>query len=234
MLKQNSISSQESLLAPEQSKQVAKALVELGAVKITTGQPFIYTFGWASPVYINTRLLMSQTAARKALMDLAAEVLRPVIAQQGINALVGAESSGIAMTAWLTDRLELPMLYLRKRPMGWGNEARLEGQLPEQAKLLYVDDVTTDGRSKVSAIETLRHSGSAVADALVLVDYAIYPESRELFVSKKVNLHALTCWSDLYDALLASGTLSDEEVVTLEAFSRDPVGWSFEHGGVGA
>ena len=174
---QNPTAKQVTLLSYAQSARVAQALISLDAVRITTGQPFIYTSGWASPVYVDTRLLMSEVALRKEMMDLAADSLRPLVAHKGINAIVGAESSGIAVAAWLAERLFLPMLYLRKRPMGWGNSARLEGHLPEDARLLYVDDVTTDGRSKVAAAESLRRTGAQIADGLVLVDYAIYPES---------------------------------------------------------
>ncbi|KAF7599869.1 MAG: phosphoribosyltransferase [Candidatus Dactylopiibacterium carminicum] len=225
---------QASLLSPSRSARVAEVLVALGAVRITTAQPFIYTSGWASPVYVDTRLLMSDVALRREVMDIAAEGLIPLVARQGINAIVGAESSGIAVAAWLAERLALPLLYLRKRPMGWGNSARLEGRLPDQACLLHVDDVTTDGRSKVAAAQSLRGTGARTADSLVLVDYAIYPQSRELFAEHNLTLHALTSWAHLHAALLASGKLDAEEAGTLAAFSADPVQWSIEHGGVGA
>lgn len=225
---------QTSLLSPSQSSRTAEALVSLGAVRITSGQPFVYTSGWASPAYIDTRLLMSDVPLREELMNLAADSLRPLIARQGINAIVGAESSGIAVAAWLSERLALPMLYLRKRPMGWGNSARLEGRLPDGARLLYVDDVTTDGRSKVAAAESLRRTGAQITDGLVLVDYAIYPESPTLFAEHNLNLHALTSWAQLHEALIASGKLSAEALHTLDDFSAAPVQWSIEHGGVGA
>jgi orotate phosphoribosyltransferase len=225
---------QVSLLSPAQASRVAEVLVSLGAVRITSGQPFIYTSGWASPVYIDTRLLMSNVALREELMNLAADSLRPLVARQGINAIVGAESSGIAVAAWLAERLALPLLYLRKRPKGWGNSALLEGRLPDPACLLYVDDVTTDGRSKIVAAQSLRRTGAQIEDGLVLVDYAIYQESRALFAEHRLRLHALTSWAQLHAVLIASGQLSTKEIETLAAFSADPVQWSVEHGGVGA
>jgi orotate phosphoribosyltransferase len=222
------------LLPADASARVAQVLVGLGCVRITAAQPFIYTSGWASPVYIDTRLLMSDVPLRREVMDLAAHALAPLMREQGIDAVVGAESSGIANAAWLAERLSLPLLYLRKRPMGWGNTARLEGRLPDKARLLYVDDVTTDARSKVAAAESLRGTGATVADCLVLVDYAIYPGSRRLLAEHALRMHALTRWEHLHTALLASGRLSDIEARTLAAFRDDPVSWSIEHGGVGA
>lgn len=225
---------QVALLDPSQSTRVAEVLVALDAVRITTGQPFIYTSGWASPVYVDSRLLMSEVALRAELMDLAAASLAPLVARLGINAIVGAESSGIPLAAWLAERLALPMLYLRKRPVGWGSSAQLEGRLPADAALLYVDDVTTDARSKIAAAQSLRNTGARIADCLVLVDYAIYPHSATLLADQALTIHALTHWAHLHAALLAAGQLDAAQIDTLAAFRENPVQWSIEHGGVGA
>lgn len=214
--------------------RVASILVGIGAVRITTAQPFVYTSGWASPVYVDTRLLMSDVSLRTEIMDLAATAMAPVVEGRGINAVVGAESSGIAFAAWLAERLALPLLYLRKRPMGWGQAARLEGRLPPAACLLYVDDVTTDGRSKLAAAKALRQGDAAVDDVLVILDYAIYPRTAGLSDAAAPRIHALTHWPDLLAALRAEGGLSAEAERTLAAFDADPVRWSLENGGVGA
>lgn len=225
---------QDTLPNPQGSARIAEVLVAIGAVSITTAQPFIYTSGWASPVYIDTRLLMSDVALRREVMDIAAASLAPLVRRRGINALVGAESSGIAMAAWLAERLDLPMLYLRKRPLGWGSAARLEGTLPQNPVLLHVDDVTTDARSKVAAAQALRGTGAKIDDCLVAVDYAIYPQTREALAQQSVLMHALVHWQHVHEALAASGDLDEEQVRTLAAFTAAPVQWSLEHGGVGA
>ena len=156
------------------------------------------------------------------------------VAESGVNAIIGAESSGIAFAAWIAERLRLPLLYLRKKPMGWGQEARLEGRLPHEARLLLVDDVTTDGRSKIAAARTLREAGTAIADVLVVVDYGIYPDSAARWAEHALALHALTTWCDLLAALREAGELSPEAGAMLDAFTADPVAWSLAHGGVGA
>lgn len=225
---------QADLLDPRQSARVAETLVALGAVRVATGQPFVYTSGWASPVYIDGRLLMSEVGQRRELMDLAAASLAPLVARAGINAIVGAESSGIPLAAWLAERLALPMLYLRKRPVGWGSSAQLEGRLPEDATVLYVDDVTTDARSKIRAAQSLRATGANITECMVLVDYAIYPHSAALLGEQSLNIHALTRWAHLHEALLASGQLDAARIETLASFRENPVQWSIEHGGVGA
>jgi len=222
------------LLSDSDAPRVAQALVALGAVRIAAHQPFIYTSGWASPVYVDAQLLMSDVALRGAVMDIAARYVKPMLAARGINAIVGTESSGIALAAWLAERLELPMLYLRKRPVGWDITAQLEGRLPDNAKVLLVDDVTTDGRSKAGTVAALRRAGPVVEDVLVLLDYALYAQEARTLAEHDLSLHALATWKHLHEALLESGQLSTAQRTMLADFTASPVAWSIRNGGTGA
>ncbi len=216
---------------------MARALVTLGAVRVADATPFFYTSGWASPVYVDARVLMSSVALRAEVMDIAARAVAPRVAASGINAVVGAESAGIAFAAWLAERLQLPLLYLRKRPIGWGITAQLEGCLPDGARVLLVDDVTTDGRSKSGAAAALRQAGTVVDDALVLLDYALYPAPATPATppdTAALRLHALATWPDLHAALSAQGRLSPAQAAVLADFAASPVRWSVAHGGIGA
>ena len=216
--------------------RTARALVATDAVRIAGDTPFFYTSGWASPVYVDAHALLCDVAWRTELMDAAARAVSPLVAQRGIGAVVGSESSGIAFAAWLADRLGLPMLYLRKRPIGWGVQAQLQGRLPEGSAVhvLLVDDVTTDGRSKMAAAAALRQTGTQVSDALVLFDYAIYPDTRERLAQNALQLHALASWPHLHAALLEAGQLTAQQRQTLADFTASPTQWSLAHGGTGA
>lgn len=222
------------LVSPVDAARVARALVSLGAVRVADATPFFYTSGWASPVYVDARVLMSDVALRTEVMDIAARAVAPRVAASGINAVVGAESAGIAFAAWLAERLHLPLLYLRKRPIGWGITAQLEGRLPADARVLLVDDVTTDGRSKSGAAAALRQAGTVVDDALVLLDYAVYPASAAHPDAAALRLHALATWPDLHAALLEEGRLAPAQAAVLADFAASPVQWSVAHGGIGA
>jgi len=222
------------LLSSSASARLARGLADLGAVHIAGDQPFFYTSGWASPVYVDARMLMSDVALRTEIMDLTADSLRPLVARQGINAVAGVENSGIAFAAWISERLALPLLYLRKRPIGWGVRARIEGRLPPDARVLLVDDVTTDGVSKIAAAGALRQTGTRVDDTLVMMEFDVYPQTATRFTDQGMALHAMTNWNDLHTALTATGKLSPDQERMLDAFAADPVAWSIEHGGVGA
>ncbi|OWQ93708.1 phosphoribosyltransferase [Roseateles aquatilis] len=220
------------LLSPSGAPHIAQALVAADAVRLAGDTPFFYTSGWASPVYVDVHALLGDAKERTALMDGMAEAVAPLIGRRGIGAVVGTESSGIAIAAWLADRLRLPMLTLRKRPIGWGVQAQLQGRLPQGCKVLLVDDVNTDGRSKHAAAAALRQVGAAVEDALVLLDYAIYPKVAP--VQPPLCLLALVGWEHLHVALQNSGKLTDAQCRTLKDFSESPTSWSVAHGGTGA
>jgi len=222
------------LLSASDAPRIAQALVSLGAVRIAADQPFFYTSGWASPVYVDVHVLMSDVVLRGEIMDMAARAVASVIASGQINTLVGTESAGIAFAAWMAERLELPMLYLRKRPVGWGITAQLEGRLPANARVLLIDDVTTDGRSKAGAVTALRQAGPVVKDVLVLLDYALYVQEAQTLADHGLRLHALTDWRHVHGALLASGQLDAGQAAMLADFAASPVAWSIRHGGIGA
>lgn len=220
------------IFSSHDAARTARALIATDAVRIAGDTPFFYTSGWASPVYVDVHALLSDVAWRTDLMEAAARAVAPLVAQRGIGAVVGSESSGIAFAAWLADRLSLPMLYLRKRPIGWGVQAQLQGRLPQQgANVLLVDDVTTDGRSKRAAATALRQAGTRVSDALVLFDYAIYPRTAE--PQPALALHALASWEHLHAALIESGRLGAAQRQTLAEFTASPTQWSLAHGGTG-
>jgi len=219
-----------STLTPS-GQTLANALVQTSAVCIATERPFFYTSGWASPVYLKTSGIMSAPQIRKHVMDAAASLLKPIVQQQGINTVVGVESSGIALGAYLAERLNLPFLYLRKRALGWGTDGQLEGQPPAHAKALLVDDVTTDGRSKVEACLTLRRCGVDVLDAFVLLSFGIYPNQQRQFDQYDLKLHAMLSWQDLLAVIMQASTLTHSQLQDLQAFTSDPVQWSVSHGG---
>ena len=221
------------IFSDDSASRLARVLAGLGAVHVAEGQPFFYTSGWASPVYVDVRLLMSEVELRAEIMDLVAAEAAPLATERGLNAVVGVENSGIAFAAWLAERLRLPLLYLRKRPIGWGVRAQLEGRLPTDARVLLVDDVTTDGLSKIDAAKALRQTGTRIDDALVLMEFGLYPATAVRFAEHDLHLHALTDWAHLHRAMCEAGSLSARQEAMLSSFADNPVRWSIEHGGVG-
>ncbi len=209
----------------------AKMLLEVDAVRFMTDKPFIYTSGWASPVYTDCRRLISFPRVRQTLIDFGvATVLRDVGFEQ-FDAVAGGETAGIAFAAWMADRLMLPMQYVRKTPKGFGRNAQIEGHIEEGDRVLLVEDMTTDGRSKVNFCRALRGAGATVDHVFVFFFYDIFPEGKKILGDLGVTLHALATWWDVLGVAKKSGKFDKAKLKEVEKFMKDPAAWSKAHGG---
>src|SRR5262245_50022576 len=97
---------------------IARLLFESGAIHVSRAQPFILAAGWASPVYVDCRLLIGEPRVRRAITELAATYLASAFPPGAFDAIAGAETAGIAFAAWLAEQSGLRLRYVRKRPLG--------------------------------------------------------------------------------------------------------------------
>ena len=130
------------------AEETAKMLLEVGAVLFNAEKPFIFTSGWASPVYTDMRKLIAFPRLRTVLLDFAVKTIQREIGYESLDIIAGGETAGIPFAAWISDRLGLPMQYVRKKPKGFGRNARIEGEVTDGARTLLVEDLATDGASE--------------------------------------------------------------------------------------
>ena len=166
------------------------------------------------------------------MMDFAIATIDRDIGRGEIDAVAGGETAGIPFAAWVADRLHLPMQYVRKKPKGFGRGAQIEGQLIPGQRVLLVEDLTTDGRSKVNFVKAIRDADGKCAHCFVIFFYDIYPEGRKILGDLGVTLHSLTTWWDVLAVAKASGKFDAKMLAEVEKFMHDPAGWSKAHGGV--
>jgi orotate phosphoribosyltransferase len=216
------------------SQLTAKMLLEVEAVHFNAAKPFIFTSGWASPVYIDCRKLISYPRIRQTLMDFGASTVLRDAGFEKFDTVAGGETAGIPFAAWMAERLMLPMQYVRKKPKGFGRDAQIEGNLVEGQRVLLVEDLTTDGRSKVNFCKALRNAGATVEHIFVVFYYAIFPEGEKIMNDIGVRLHSLATWWDVLDVARHLGTFDTQTLNEVEKFMHDPSGWSVTHGGVAA
>jgi orotate phosphoribosyltransferase len=224
----------DSSFAADTARTTARILLEIAAVHFRPQQPFILTSGRASPVYIDCRKIISFPRARRKIIDLAIGLIEREVGFESLDAVAGGETAGIPFAAWMADRLMLPMQYVRKKAKGFGRNAQIEGHLIEGQRVLLVEDLTTDGRSKVNFCQALRDAGAKVEHCFVLFFYDIYPESRAILSELGVTLHSLATWWDILAVAKAADNFDPKMLVEAEKFMHDPAGWSKAHGGVAA
>ena len=212
----------------------AKMMLEVKAVHFSQDKPFVFTSGWASPVYIDVRKLISYPRVRSAVIDFAAATIVRDVGFEQFDTVAGGETAGIPYAAWIADRLSLPMQYVRKKPKGFGRGAQIEGHIEEGARTLLIEDLTTDGRSKVNFCTALRDAGAIVDNVFVVFYYDIFPESKKIIADIKVKLLYLATWWDVLRVVKQGGYFENRVIEEVERFLHAPAKWSAEHGGVSA
>src|SRR5882672_6381632 len=213
------------------AETTAKMLLEVKAVLFFQDQPFVFTSGWASPVYIDCRKLIFYPRLRGQLVDFAVATLARDVGFEQFDVVAGGETAGIPYAAWIADRLGLPMQYVRKKPKGFGRGAQIEGDMKPGCRCLLVEDLATDGGSKVNFVNAIRDAEGQVKDAFVVFHYGIFPQSVETLAKLGVRLHGLATWHDMLAEAEAADLLSAADAKDVRAFLDDPEGWSTSHGG---
>lgn len=209
----------------------ARILIEIEAVLFRPEDPFIFTSGRASPVYVDCRKIISFPRARARLMDMAVAQLAETAGSEAFDAVAGGETAGIPFAAWIAERLALPMVYVRKKPKGFGRNAQIEGQFKEGDRVLLVEDLATDGGSKLNFVSALRTAGAEVAHCFVIFSYGIFPESVAMLADEGVDLRGLATWWDVLEVAEKEGYLPGDGAAQVRAFLNDPESWSAAHGG---
>ncbi|MCO5732580.1 orotate phosphoribosyltransferase [Rhizobium sp. SSA_523] len=213
---------------------MAKMLWEIGAVHFNAAQPYRLASGMASPVYIDCRKLLSYPRIRSSIMDFAASSVMRDAGFEAFDCIAGGETAGIPFAALLADRLGLPMIYVRKKPKGHGRNAQIEGHLPQGARVLVIEDLTTAGGSMFTFIDAIRAAGGVVDHGMALFFYGIFPEAQQRFRHGGVKLHHIATWREVLSAA-REGKLFDEKTLSeVESFLDAPLEWSARNGGVGA
>jgi orotate phosphoribosyltransferase len=212
----------------------ARILLEIKAINVRPQEPYTLTSGWAAPVYIDCRRIIYFPRARMKICELAVEKISRHIGFETIDVVAGGETAGIPFAAWIADRMLAPMAYVRKKPKGFGRNALIEGDVPTGRNTLLVEDLTTDGGSKVVFAQALRDAGALCHHAFVVFFYGVFPGGFETLSQMGVTLHHLCTWWDVLEACKTkdSAYFSESAITEVRRFLEDPMAWSARHGGV--
>src|SRR5260370_28901710 len=175
---------------------------------------------------MDCRKPMFYRRTRSQLVDFAAATLARDVGFEQFDVVAGGETAGIPYAAWIAERLALPMQYVRKKPKGFGRNAQIEGDIREGARTLLVEDLTTDGRSKINFCKALREAGAIVEHVFVNFYYDIYPESKQILADLNVRLHYLATWGDVLAVVKKDGYLKPAQRGEGEKFLHEPAKWS--------
>ncbi|MEM9551723.1 MAG: orotate phosphoribosyltransferase [Pseudomonadota bacterium] len=215
--------------ATEIARLSARMLLEVEAVHLNAKEPFTLASGLPSPTYIDCRKLISFPRIRSTLMDFLTVTVMRSAGFEAFDNVAGGETAGIPFGALVAERMGLPMTYVRKKPKGYGRNARIEGVMSEGQRVLLVEDLTTDGGSKLSFVDAIRDTGATCAHTAVIFYYGIFPETIRTLGDHGVTLHHLCTWWDVLAEAKLSGAFDSDTIAGVEAFLQDPRAWQAAH-----
>lgn len=203
------------------SDLIAALLLEVGAVRVSVDRPFKLTSGKSSPIYFDCRRMISCPVA----MNVIAGFFQWLIEHHklNINVVAGGESAGIPFADRLAAMIGKPMVYVRKQGRDHGTGSAVEGQLSAESKTLLVEDMITDGASKLAFIQGLRDAGALVEYCFVILDRE--QGGSETLAKEGVTLRALATANSVLDYARRSGTLAETDVEAASKYLRDPNAW---------
>ncbi|MBJ3776269.1 orotate phosphoribosyltransferase [Acuticoccus mangrovi] len=214
------------------ARVAARALIEVQAVHLRPDEPFTYTSGLKSPVYVDCRKLIGFPRLRSMLMQLGVGTMVREVGLERFDAVAGGETAGIPFAAWMADIMGLPMQYIRKAPKGFGRNAQIEGHFTEGQRTLLVEDLATDGGSKIRFLKALRDAGAEVSHCFVVFHHDIFPDSHERMAAHGLKIHALARWSDVLKVAADDKTFDPDLIAEVNAFLAAPLAWSGARGGI--
>ena len=211
--------------AEEMARLTARMLLEIGAVHFNAREPFTLASGLPSPTYIDCRKLISYPRVRSTLMDFLTVTVMRNAGFEAFDNIAGGETAGIPFAALVAERMALPMTYVRKKPKGYGRNARIEGAMTEGQRVLLVEDLTTDGGSKLSFVDAIRETGASCGHTAVIFYYGIFPETEKTLADHGVALHHLCTWHDVLAEATASAAFDAETLAEVKSFLDAPRAW---------
>lgn len=201
------------------SEQVASYLLEIGAVALRPQEPFTWTSGIKSPIYCDNRLTLSFPEVRGYIATGFAELIRA--SYPDAEVIAGTATAGIPHAAWVADKLDLPMAYIRDKAKGHGKQNQIEGIISPGQKVIVIEDLISTGGSSIKAAQAVQEAGGEVLAVLAIFSYEL-DRATEAFSTAGVPLQSLSNYSTLINVALAQGTIADTDVALLQSWRKDP------------
>ncbi|MGM0507821.1 MAG: orotate phosphoribosyltransferase [Fusobacteriota bacterium] len=203
----------------EVKRKIAEELLNIEAVALSPSKPFTWASGIKSPIYCDNRLTMSYPKVR----DLIAQGLKDLIEKRypEVEILAGTSTAGIPHAAWTSQKMELPMVYVRGAAKKHGKGNQIEGKLEKGKKTVVIEDLISTGGSSLEVVEALKESRANVLGLVAIFTYG-FDISSDRFEKENVEFETLTDYETLIQVALEKNYIKKEELEILREWRKDP------------
>lgn len=193
--------------------EIAHAMLKVGAVELNPTELFTWASGIKSPIYCDTRLTISDPVIRKQLANGLASLIKENF--DATEIVAGTATAGIPHAAWVSDILELPMVYVRSKAKEHGRGNQIEGKYAAGQKVVVVEDIVSTGGSSITAVEALRAAGCEVLGVVCVYTYNL-PRAEQAFEEAGIKYVSLTNFDYLIEAANESGAIKEGDIPFLK------------------
>lgn len=218
----------------EVSLKVAEMLLSTESIAVYKDKPFVFVSGRISPVYIDCRKLLSFPAEREYIVMQMAKMAETDIGLNNFDVVAGGETAGIPYASFVAHLVKKPMIYIRKQPKGYGGTKQIEGILETGKRVLMVEDLITDGLSKLRFNIGVRGAGAKMTHCLCVFDYASdrlsQHEGKDNLAKNGIELFVLANWDDVLDTGTSKNYFTEAQKTQIVDFLKDPENWGRKMG----
>jgi len=201
------------------SEKVAAALLEVAAIALRPNQPFTWSSGLKSPIYCDCRLTISYPELREMIADGFAALIKELFPQTEV--IAGAATGGIPHAAWVAQKLNLPMVYVRDKPKGHGKENSIEGVLKPRQKVVVIEDLISTGGSSIKVAVAVKDAGADVLSVMAITTYQL-AKAEEAFAQSHIPLHTLTNFTTVLNTAVKLGKIKPDDIALMQSWRADP------------
>jgi orotate phosphoribosyltransferase len=210
-----------------EKNKVAELLMELQAIQISIKNPFTYASGLKGPIYCDNRKLISHVNARRKVVEAFVQKIKNSGLQ--FDKVAGLATAGIPHAAWISEKMSLPMIYVRGKPKEHGKKSQIEGDFTRGDKIILIEDLVNQGSSLESATLALNEAGLDIVACFCIVSYQM-KSMEKLLKNLNLSLFSLTDFSSILEVSKGYFKLTEEEVSDLVRWQQNPESWSTKRG----
>ena len=201
------------------SEKVAEGLLSIGAVFLRPKDPFTWASGIKSPIYCDNRLILTAPEVRDVVEQAIADTVKREYPD--CEVLMRTSTAGIAHAAIAGHILHMPMGYVRSGNKDHGRQNRIEGRLPEGAKVVVVEDLISTGGSAIDVVNALREAGAEVLGIVSIFTYGMQKGLDRLKEADVKNI-SITNFDTVIDVAVKTGYIEESDRDALIRFRSNP------------
>src|SRR3989344_6793084 len=202
--------------------KISEILLKLNAVMLRTKPPFRWVSGILSPIYTDNRILMSYPKQRNIIVNSLIKLIKKN--KRKFDGFAATATAGIPWAAWLSQKLEKPMVYVRSESKDHGRENLVEGKIEESKIYIVVEDLVSTGSSSLNTINAVREKGGIVECCIAIFTYEL-EKAKNNFESANVKLITLTDFTSFVKTALKNKYISKEQLNHIMDWKKHPEGW---------